>query len=89
MPIGELLAVCLEMTALAQFVRHFAQLMAERRGADLDSWIKQVRVAVLPEPDAFLNGLDQDTTPPSPGSPFPAATAPPRASTPRPRPRPR
>ncbi|MFB6991180.1 transposase [Streptomyces sp. NPDC056304] len=58
--LGELLAVFLKMTALAQLVRHFAQLMAERRGAGLDSWIKQVRVAVLPEPDAFLNGLDQD-----------------------------
>ncbi|MFD9605188.1 transposase [Streptomyces sp. NPDC059970] len=48
------------MTALAQLVCHFAQLTAERRGTDLDSWIKQVRVAGLPELDAFLNGLDQD-----------------------------
>ncbi|MEV6654157.1 hypothetical protein [Streptomyces sp. NPDC051219] len=48
------------MATLAQLVRDFARLMAERRGSDLDSWIKQVREAGLPELDAFLNGLDQD-----------------------------
>jgi hypothetical protein len=33
--LAELLAACAEMTALAQLVRDFAQLMAERRGDNL------------------------------------------------------
>jgi transposase len=48
------------MTALARLVREFAQLLAERRGPELDSWTKDVREASLPELDPFLNGLDQD-----------------------------
>jgi transposase len=58
--LDELLAACPEMTALAQVVREFAQLMGERRGADLDCWIKQVREAGLIELEPFLTGLDQD-----------------------------
>jgi transposase len=56
----ELLTTCPEMTALATLVGDFAQLMADRRGSDLDCWIKQVREAGLPELDPFLRGLDQD-----------------------------
>ncbi|NUL06553.1 transposase [Streptomyces lunaelactis] len=45
---------------LARLVRDFAQLMGERRGDDLDSWIADVRAAQLSEPAPFLTGLDQD-----------------------------
>ena len=48
------------MTALATLVREFAQLMTERRGHDLDSWIARARAAGLPELDPFLRGLGQD-----------------------------
>jgi transposase len=58
--LGELVAACPEMTALAGLVYEFAQLMADRRGTDLDCWIKQVREAGLPELEPFLRGLDQD-----------------------------
>ncbi|MFF0488529.1 ISL3 family transposase [Nocardia sp. NPDC004068] len=58
--LDELVAACPEMTALAQAVREFAQLMSERRGAELDCWIKQVREAGLIELEPFLTGLEQD-----------------------------
>ncbi|QIS23506.1 transposase [Nocardia terpenica] len=58
--LDELLAACPEMTARGQVVRDFAQLMTERRGTDLDSWIKQVREAGLIELEPFLTGLDQN-----------------------------
>ncbi len=48
------------MADLARLVAEFAQLMTERRGSDLDSWMKQVREARLPELGPFLRGLDQD-----------------------------
>jgi transposase len=51
---------CPELTALADVVRGFAQLMADRRGADLDGWIAQVRNAELVELEPFLAGLEQD-----------------------------
>lgn len=56
----ELLAACPEMTALARLVGEFAQLMAERRGRDLDQWIAQARQIGISELDPFLRGLNQD-----------------------------
>jgi hypothetical protein len=56
----EITAACPEMTALTDLVREFAQLLTERRGSDLDSWIKQVREASLTEIHPFLTGLEQD-----------------------------
>lgn len=58
--LGTITAACPEMTALAELVHEFAQLMTERRGSDLDSWAKQVREAGLTEFTGFLTGLDQD-----------------------------
>lgn len=58
--LDEIAAACPEMTALVDLVREFAQLMTERRGSDLDSWVKQVREAGLTEFNPFLTGLDQD-----------------------------
>lgn len=58
--LDELVAVCPEMTDLARLVGEFASIMVERRGDDLDTWMKQVREAGLPELDPFLRGLDQD-----------------------------
>ncbi len=53
-------AACPEMTRLAGPVREFAEIMAQRRGTELDFWIKQVREAGLVELGPFLRGLDQD-----------------------------
>ncbi len=58
--LDDLLGACPEMTALAELVGEFAQLMGQRRGADLDAWIKQVHEADLPEFESFLVGLEQD-----------------------------
>ena len=58
--LGQLLAGCLEMTALAGLVGELARLMAEHRGTDLDSWAAHVRAAGLAEMEPFLNGLDAD-----------------------------
>ena len=58
--LGELVTACPEMTRLAELVREFAEIMADRRGAELDCWIKQAREAGLPELEPFLRGLDQD-----------------------------
>ncbi|HEX5493795.1 MAG TPA: transposase [Mycobacteriales bacterium] len=58
--LGDLLAACPEMTALVGFVGEFAQLMAERRGSDLDSWAAHVRAAGLSEMAPFLNGPEAD-----------------------------
>ncbi|MBC7270199.1 MAG: ISL3 family transposase [Streptomyces sp.] len=58
--LDELVSACPEMTAIAGLVREFAQLMGERRGADLDDWIVRVRQAGLPEFEPFLIGLEQD-----------------------------
>src|SRR5690606_5682148 len=56
----ELVTASAEMTRLAVLVRDFAEIMTERRGGDLDCWIKQAREAGLPELEPFLRGLDQD-----------------------------
>ncbi|WP_406281736.1 ISL3 family transposase [Nocardia sp. NBC_00881] len=58
--LGELVAACPEMTRLTELVRDFATIMTDRRGADLDCWIKQAREAGLPQLEPFLRGLDQD-----------------------------
>jgi hypothetical protein len=48
------------MTVLTGLVRAFAQLLVERLGADLDSWMRDMRQADVPKRDSLLNGLDQD-----------------------------
>lgn len=53
-------ASCPVMTALNSLVREFSQLMTERRGAELDSWIKRVREAGLIELGPLRAGLEQD-----------------------------
>ena len=56
----ELVNACPEMIRLATLVHEFAKIMTDRRGADLDCWIKQAREAGLPELEPYLRGLDQD-----------------------------
>ncbi|MDN2501177.1 transposase [Nocardia nova] len=56
----ELVAACPEMTDLARLVAEFAAILTERRGNELDPWMKQVREAGLTELGPFLRGLDQD-----------------------------
>ncbi|MFE4519187.1 ISL3 family transposase [Kitasatospora sp. NPDC056783] len=55
-------AACPEMTALAGFVRGFAELLAPAAGNDtkLTEWITRVRTADLPHLTGFCNGLELD-----------------------------
>jgi len=60
--LGELTAVCPQMTALAEFVRAFAELLQPRAGNTerLQEWIATVRAVDLPHLHAFTRGLDLD-----------------------------
>ncbi|MGW4093397.1 hypothetical protein [Nocardia sp. NPDC004750] len=41
--LDKLVSACPEMTDLVRLVGEFASILAERRGSDLDDWMKQVR----------------------------------------------
>jgi transposase len=56
----ELVSACPHLTVLATRVRQFAELLTQRRGADLDAWITTVRDDDLPALHAFADGLDND-----------------------------
>lgn len=54
------------MTTLAARVREFADILTQRRSADLDAGIATTRADALPGFGSSLNGLQKTTTPPSP-----------------------
>ncbi|HEX5116094.1 MAG TPA: transposase [Pseudonocardiaceae bacterium] len=56
----ELIASCPELTTLANRVRQFATLLTQRRGAELDAWISDVRSEDLPALHVFTDGLEKD-----------------------------
>ncbi|MEV6982685.1 ISL3 family transposase [Sphaerisporangium sp. NPDC051017] len=58
----ELTAACPELTALAQHVRSFAELLtpAEDNDTKLTAWITTIRTADLPHLHGFANGLELD-----------------------------
>ncbi|MEU9891548.1 ISL3 family transposase [Sphaerisporangium sp. NPDC051011] len=58
----ELTAACPELTALAQHVRSFAELLTPAEGNDtkLTAWITTIRTADLPHLHSFANGLELD-----------------------------
>lgn len=58
--LADILAAGPEMTVLAEVVGDFARLMTQRRGSDVDCWIKQVREAGLVEFEPYLRGLEHD-----------------------------
>jgi transposase len=58
--LDDLIASCPEMTTLATRVREFADILTQRRGADLAAWITQTRLDALPGFGSYLNGLDKD-----------------------------
>lgn len=67
--LDELLTACPEMTALAHVVREFAQLMTDRRGADLDNWInRSARHGSVNSIPSWLDSI-KTTTPRSLDSP--------------------
>jgi transposase len=56
----ELLARCPELDAVATCVRSFAQLMTERRGQDLPTWLEQAEATGLQSLCSLARGLRQD-----------------------------
>lgn len=58
--LDELTATCPQMTALAARVREFAVILTQRRGPDLDTWIKTVLANDLPALHTFVHGLGKD-----------------------------
>jgi len=54
----------------------FMRLLRERRGADLDAWIAEVRRGAVPEVQAFADGLATDKTAVVAGLTLPWSTGP-------------
>jgi transposase len=56
----QLLSRCPELEAVADCVRAFAQMMTERRGSDLDSWLTRAEHTGLKPLRSLARGLRQD-----------------------------
>ncbi|MEU2718713.1 transposase [Streptomyces sp. NPDC007205] len=56
----QLLARCPELAAVADCVHAFAQMMSERRGTDLDSWLTLAEHTGLKPLRSLARGLRQD-----------------------------
>ena len=54
------LSACPELDALHRHVQAFAELMAKREGANLHTWVEQVRADDLPSLRSFASGLEKD-----------------------------
>jgi hypothetical protein len=81
--LDQLLASCPHLAVLTEYVRAFAQLLTDRRGADLEHWMRSVEASDLPALHPFVRGLRKDLPAVTAGlSLCPTATARPRASTP-------
>jgi transposase len=66
-------------TALAgayDLSQSFMRLLRERRGADLDAWMAEVRHGEVPEVQAFAAGLDEDKAAVAAGLTLPWSTGP-------------
>jgi transposase len=55
-----ILAACPELAALRAHVAAFADLMTQRRGRELESWITAAAASGLPELRSFVTGLRRD-----------------------------
>ena len=58
--LAAILASCPELAAIQAHVRSFAEIMAARRGRDLEKWIIAAIVSGLPELRSFVTGLRRD-----------------------------
>jgi transposase len=55
-----LLARCPELNAVAECVRTFAEMMNDRRGADLNDWLTRAEATQMPSLRSLARGLRQD-----------------------------
>ena len=58
--LDDLLVSCPSLVVLVEHVRRFADLLTNRRGADLEDWMTAVEAADLPALHAFVRGLRKD-----------------------------
>jgi transposase len=56
----DLLSFCPHLAILAEHVRAFAELLTDRRGAELEDWMSAVEASDLPALHAFIRGLRKD-----------------------------
>ncbi len=49
------------LTTLATRIREFAEILTQRRGTTLDTWISAVRSDDLPALHAFTDGVTKDS----------------------------
>ena len=56
----DLIASCPVLTTLATRISEFAEMLTQRRGTDLDTWMTAVRNDDLPALHSFTDGLDKD-----------------------------
>jgi hypothetical protein len=65
--LNELLVSCSHLAVLADHVRAFAELLTNRRGAELKGWMSAVEANDLPLLHTFVRGLRKTYPPSSPG----------------------
>jgi len=58
--LDDLLVSCPSLAILVEHVRRFADLLTNRRGADLEDWMTAVEASYLPALHAFVRGLRKD-----------------------------
>jgi transposase len=58
--LAAILSSCPELTALSEHVRAFAQIMTERRGRDLETWMTAATASGQPDLRSFVTGLRRD-----------------------------
>jgi transposase len=56
----KLLARCPELEAVAECVRTFAQMMQDKRGAELEDWLVRAEATQMPSLRSLARGLRQD-----------------------------
>jgi hypothetical protein len=58
--LDQLLGACPHLTVLTEHVRAFAGLLTDRRGAELEGWMRAVEASDLPALHGFVRGLRKD-----------------------------
>lgn len=58
--LDDLLASYPQLTALAEHLRAFAEVLTNRHGADLHGWMSRVDASDLPALHSFVRGLRKD-----------------------------
>ena len=74
--LDDLLVSCPSLAILVEHVHRFADLLINRRGADLEDWMTAVEASDLPALHAFVRGLRKDLDPVVAGLSLPYSNGP-------------